>query len=98
MKKIHEDLNKELLCKMPMNNEKTRDYVKTYIQRELNNSSVEIKCDSENNYPEVVDLQCIVVRLAWKNTPESTTYNYSYWTFGNSEARKKLLTMARAFA
>jgi hypothetical protein len=48
---------------MPSNDSKLRSYVKKYLEKGLPGATV--KCDEENNAPDVVDGNCLVARVCW---------------------------------
>jgi hypothetical protein len=60
-------VNDLLLNTTPMNTKETRHYVVELIQKRID-FQVIVKCDEENNPPEVIDENILIAQLFW-NTP-----------------------------
>ena len=70
---IYKTLNAKLLGDTPSNDARLRSYVKKYLEKEL--PGVTVKCDEENNSPDVVDSNCLVARVYWdKKDIDETVY------------------------
>jgi hypothetical protein len=70
--KAYEALNAELQNDMPVNDNKTRDRIKTSLENQL--PHCEIKCDEENNNPEIIETCVAVARVSWINKAMEISY------------------------
>jgi hypothetical protein len=66
IQEVYERINNEFLSKSlfkPMNNKSYRAEFKQRLENEIVNSV--IKCDEENNPPDVIDFCCLVAKVSW---------------------------------
>ncbi len=68
----YKTLNTKLLGDTPVNNAKLRSYVKSYLEKELPGTTV--KCDEENNPPDVIDENCLIARVYWNKKDLDVVY------------------------
>jgi len=68
----YEALNAELLDNMHVNDIKTRDLITIKLTTEL--PDCDVKCDEENNPPEIVDACVAVARVSWVSLEIGSTY------------------------
>ena len=62
------------------NNTKVRLLLKTELLFELGDD-VEVKCDEENNSPDIIDFNCLVAKIVWDKV--SGAYKYTNLVFGD---------------
>ena len=79
IQEVREKLNNEICAAMPINNKSTREFIKTRLEEELGDSVLVIKCDEENNSPEIVDMNCAIARVSWLDSCQA---KYSNLIFG----------------
>ncbi|MBN1637343.1 MAG: hypothetical protein JW866_00120 [Ignavibacteriales bacterium] len=82
--KTYENLNGLLNHKF--NDAKTREYIRLQLQNELPNCG--IKCDEENNSPEIIEKCVAVARVQWING--AMEINYVDLIFGSPEQIKAI--------
>jgi hypothetical protein len=70
--KAYEALNAELQNDMPVNDTKTREIIKARLESEL--PHCDIKCDEENNPPDIIDACVGVARAQWINKAMEISY------------------------
>ena len=70
----------------PFNTKKYRTEFKERLEKEIVNSV--IKCDEENNPPDVVDLCCLVAKVSWVENHQHKYYKYCDLIFGQPELFK----------
>lgn len=94
IKEVYERINNEFLSMSPfgpMNSKNFRTEFKERLENEIVNSV--IKCDGENNPPEVIDFCCLVAKVSWI---ENYQEKYCNLIFGQPEQamilQQKLLT------
>ena len=94
IQELYEIINNEFISMSPfghMNNKNYRAEFKQRLEKEIVNSF--IKCDEENNPPEVVDFCCLVARVSWTENHQN---KYCDLIFGQLEQvmmlQHKLLT------
>ena len=63
------------------NNSKVRLLLKTELLFELGDN-IEVKCDEENNSPDILDFNCLVAKIVW-NKELNGSYKYTNLVFGD---------------
>lgn len=89
IQEVYERINNEFLSMTPFGPMNTKNYRTEFKQRletEIVNSV--IKCDEENNPPDVIDCCCLATRVSWI---ENHQQKYCDLIFGQSEQVMKLL-------
>jgi hypothetical protein len=71
---VYKEINEKLLYNMDMNDVKTREWVKDTLRKNFL-EAVLIKCDDENNPPEIIDLCLLVAQVIW-NSDYSNTWQH----------------------
>jgi len=88
---IYNNLNKRLLDNDSINTVTTRSVVKHNLKQELVGKEftypIKIKCDEENNSPEVLEGNILIAKLMWKD--DTKTSHYHNLIFGKEEDVKK---------
>jgi len=79
--KSYEKINKSLLKRQAFNDSKTRKYIATRLETDLQNCN--IICDETINSPEIIDKCVCVAKVEWLNM--GLVLNYVYLIFGNPE-------------
>lgn len=89
IERVYKEMNDSLLHTMPFNEPKTREWVVSTLRQAFGNLTA-VKCDDENNPPDVVD-QCILIAKVIWNTDYCNEYGYKYviMIFGNPDAVEK---------
>ena len=85
---VYERINNEFLSMSPfgpMNSKNYRTEFKQRLENEIVNSV--IKCDEENNPPDVIDFCCLVAKVSWI---ENHQQKYCDLIFGQPEQVIKL--------
>lgn len=85
---VYEKINGEFLLASPLgptNNRNFREEFKETLEKEIPGSTV--KCDEENNPPDVIESNCIV---AWVSWVEDNSYKYCKLIFGQPDQVFKL--------
>jgi hypothetical protein len=79
-------VNELLLNTTPMNTQETRKYVVELIQKRIDHEVI-VKCDEENNSPEVIDMDLLVAELFWNVPYDAKTpqIQHSILVFGKQE-------------
>lgn len=88
IQEVYERINNEFLSMSPfgpMNNKNYRTEFKQRLENEIPNSV--IKCDEENNPPDVIKFCCLVARVYWV---ENHQQKYCDLIFGQPEQVIKL--------
>lgn len=88
IKEVYERTNNEFISMSPfgpMNSKNYRTEFKQRLENEIVNSV--IKCDEENNPPNVIDLCCLVAKVSWV---ENHQEKYCNLVFGQPEQVIKL--------
>lgn len=92
IKEVYEKINNELLEQYPFggpfNDDETREEYRIRLKNEI--GDVEVKCDLDNNPPEIVDECVLVATVRWtpKNSQET---KYYHLVFGQPEQAMKIL-------
>jgi hypothetical protein len=68
-----------------------RSSLKTELLSKLGDQ-FEIKCDDENNPPNIVDLNCLMVKIMWDKESDGD-YKYANLVFGNEEIINQCLVV-----
>jgi hypothetical protein len=77
-------VNDVLVYGMLMNTKGTRDWVINRLKERIENG-VSVKCDEENNSPEVIDQKILIAKVIWKPKDGQGGYNYVDMIFGDNE-------------
>ena len=88
IQEVYERINNEFLSMStfgPMNSKNYRTEFKQRLENEIVNSV--IKCDEENNPPDVIDFCCLVAKVSWT---ENHQQKYCDLIFGQPEQVIKL--------
>jgi len=88
IQEVYERINNEFLSMSPfgpMNSKSYRTEFKQRLENEIVNSV--IKCDEENNQPNVIDFCCLVAKVSWA---ENHQQKYCDLIFGQPENVIKL--------
>ena len=88
IQEVYERINNEFLSMSPfgqMNSKNYRTEFKQRLENEIVNSV--IKCDEENNPPDVIDFCCLVAKVSWV---ENHQQKYCDLIFGQPEQVIKL--------
>lgn len=64
------------------NNTKVRLLLKTELLFELGDK-FEVKCDEENNSPDILNFNCLVAKIVWDKDKVNGKYKYSNLVFGD---------------
>jgi hypothetical protein len=87
IKEIYERIDNDFLLTELINNVKSRSEFKRRLENEILDIGISqkdylIKCDEENNSPEVIDYSCLVATVFWI---EKFQYKYCNLIFGQAE-------------
>lgn len=82
--KVYEKLNSRFADGSYMNTPITRKAIKLTLEKELGHD-IQVKCDSENNPPNVIDNQILICRVSWCEGKSST------WKYADLELGKEIL-------
>ena len=83
----HAEINELLEGKLPNND--NRELVKTLLLEKLD-FECKVKCDQENNPPNIVDQECIIARIMYDFT-SGGEFKYINVVFGNSLKASRIL-------
>ena len=84
IKEAYNFVNDVLVYGMLMNTKGTRDWVICRLIERIENG-VTVKCDEENNSPEVIDQNILIAKVMWKPKDGQAGYKYVNMIFGNAE-------------
>jgi len=79
--KVYNELNKDIINEMPVNNSSTRERIAVHLETELQNCN--ITCDETNNTPDIIDACVCIARVSWIN--KAMNYSYVDLIFGSKE-------------
>ncbi len=83
IQEVYERINNELLSMSPMGPMNTKEYRKQFKERLENEIPHSIiKCDEENNSPNVIYFCCLMVKVSWT---ENHQQKYCDLIFGHPE-------------
>lgn len=88
---VYEQINSDGLIVEKFNTRKFRREFKILLKKRLMEHGVthfDIKCDEENNTPEIVEELCLVARVSWVN--ENKEIYYSDLIFGDPKYVEKV--------
>jgi len=88
IKEVYERINNEFLSQSPfgaMNTKQFRIDFKQRLENEIVNSV--IKCDEENNLPEIIYFCCLVAKVSWMENHQEKCCNL---VFGQPEQVMKI--------
>ena len=98
--KFYEKLNHDFLNSSQFNNKETRDKTRKKLFSYLitfDPIDLKVKCDEENNSPDIVDQQCLVAKVSWKERINSIETSFADLVFGQPEQvsiiQQKLLSV-----
>lgn len=89
----YEVLNTELLETMPVNDPKTRKFIKDRLELEL--KQCEIICDETNNSPDLIDSCVAIAKVMWAGV--GYTIHYVDLVFGSPEQIKAVQPILNQF-
>jgi len=74
---------------VPMNTKDTREWVQKTLEGRLKKFGVVVKCDEENNPPDVIDQNLLIARLMRTKYDKSPGYTFMDLIFGKEENVRK---------
>lgn len=77
---LYEKLNVEYISGFFYPDDIMRDQIKYDIEKKMD---VTVKCDEENNPPDVAYSGCIIAQVSWKEYPTAPGFKYKILIFGN---------------
>jgi hypothetical protein len=91
VREVYDEINSDGLIVGKFNTRKFRRDFKILLKKRLMEHGVthfDIKCDEENNSPEIVEELCLVARVSWVN--ENKEIYYSDLIFGDPKHVEKV--------
>ena len=82
-------INSVLLGTKPMNEKKTRQWVTKTLAGRLSKYGVVVKCNEENNPPNIIDKNLLIARVMRNHANDQPGYKFINLIFGEFEQVKK---------